>query len=114
MNLRSCSVDFIEKEGGQTFFVPEDRSGVDLGLAFPVDVRVVDEVIRHQVNGSFDAFVGTTDTVSHGAKQRGFSDAYIALHHYMSAAKDRCSDQANCPLHADHGLPECTFKRLGA
>ena len=55
VHLRPRAIDLVEEEDRELLAVADQRPGLDRRAAVGVDVRVVDEVGRHQVDRALDA-----------------------------------------------------------
>ena len=65
------------------------RAVVDRRAAVAVDVGVVDQVGRHQVDGAFDTRELAADQPRECAQQRRLADADVALQQHVAAREHR-------------------------
>lgn len=80
----------------------EQRPGRHLGSSVCVDIGVVYEVTRHQVDGTLDAREPTSKRTGQRHEQGGLADADATLEHDVSTA-ERCNAQHPYgPVLSDH------------
>ena len=110
VHLRAGAVDLVEEEHRQVFAGTQQRALVDLRTAIRAEVGMVDQVVRHQVHGALDAFVGATDAARDGLQQRGLADPDAALQQHVAARKNGDVHQPDCLVLADDDLLDLIFQ----
>ena len=105
MDLWPRTIDFIEEEDREIFAVPQDRSRIDFRPPVLAQIRIVDEIARHQIDGTFDPLVGAADRPRHSAQQGRLADANIAFKQDMAARENRDRQKAD-----DAVLPNDRFR----
>ena len=73
------AIDLVEEERDELLPVSQQRTGLDARLAVRIDVGVINEVGRHQVDRAFDALEAAADGTREGAQDRGLADADVAF-----------------------------------
>jgi hypothetical protein len=76
---------------------------LDPRLAFSVDVRVIDEVARHQIDGAFDALEISADRARERAQNGRLADADIAFEQHVPASEQCHVDESDGVALADDG-----------
>src|ERR1700754_148412 len=94
----------------------EQRPRLDARLAVRIDIRVIDEVARHQIDRAFDPFEFAADRACYGSQQRGFADADAALEQHVASREQRDINQAHGVVVSDYGFSRFLFeaKRIAA
>ena len=91
----------------------QDRAGIDPRAAVFAQIRGIDHVRRHQINGAFDALIGAANGARDGAQQRGLANANIAFEQNVAATEHGQSGQADNPGLADYGRGDGGLKIQG-
>ena len=112
MHLRPRPVDFVEEEDRQILAVAQHRAGIEARPAILADRGVIDEIGRHEVDGSLDALVGPTERTRQAAQQRRLADADIAFEQHMAAGENRDRQETYDPRLADDGAPDLGFESV--
>jgi len=100
MHLRSSAVDLVEEEYRQVFAAFEQWPGQHAWAAVVAELRVVNEIRGHQVDGALDALICPADGTGDGLEQRRLPDADIALQQDMASGEDGDRDHAHRILHS--------------
>src|SRR6218665_176115 len=114
LHLWPGTVDFVEKKGAQLFAMAQQRARVDARPAVLIDIAVIDQIARHQVDAPFHALELTADGAGKGAQHRGLADADIAFEQHMAAREQRHIDQADDLRLADYRLGHLALHTPGA
>ena len=105
VHLRAGAIDLVEEEHRELRAVLEERTGIDARLSLLADVRVVDEIVGHEVDGALDPLVGAADATRHRPQQGRLADADIPLQQHVTTREDGDRDLADQRVQADHRLP---------
>src|SRR5690606_24864961 len=95
MNLGAGAVQLVKEKYGKLFSMFENRAGIDLRFANFIDIGVVDEVVRHQIDRALDTLISTTQSTRDGSQQGGLADTDIAFQHDVAAGEHCQSNLVN-------------------
>ena len=104
MHLRARAVDLVEEEHRERLAVRQQRTRIDARASVAVDVSVIDEILRHQVDRAFDALVVAAEAARDCAQQRRLADADVAFEQHVAAREDRDRDEAHGAREAEHAI----------
>ena len=111
MHLRAGAVDLVEEEYRKLFAVLDQRPALDRRAPFSADVRVVDQVARHQVDRAFDAREVAAEHAREGTQQGRLADAHVALQQHVPACENSRVDAPDHTRLADHAAADLRFER---
>ena len=89
----------------------QHRAGIDARFTVFVDVGVVNQIIRHQIDRAFDALEGAADGPGKGTQHGRFADANITFEQHVAAREYRDVDVVNHVILADHRFFDFRFQR---
>jgi hypothetical protein len=104
LHLRARAVDLVEEERSEALSVTKQRPRFYARLTLSIDVRVIDQIARHEIYRAFDALEIATDRTRKRPQNSRLPNAHIAFEKDMSACKYRHVDQPDCGLLADDGF----------
>ena len=111
VHLRPRAVDLVEEEDRQVFAMADQRARLDGRPAGRVDIGVIDEVGRHQIDRALAAREITAEHAREGAQQRRLADAHVALQQHMAAREDSDVDLPDHAALADQRLRNLGLER---
>jgi hypothetical protein len=79
LHLRARPVDLVEEKRNEAFAVAKQRSRFDAWLTVRIDICVIDQIARHQVDCAFYALEVAADGAGKCSEYGGLSDADVAF-----------------------------------
>ena len=89
MNLRSCSVDLVEEKDSEVVSLGQHGARFDTRTSVLVDMGLVKQVARQQVDSALDTREGPADDARDGAQERGLARADVSGEQHMPPAQHR-------------------------
>ncbi|HJP98727.1 MAG TPA: hypothetical protein VJ862_09215, partial [Rhodanobacteraceae bacterium] len=82
----------------------QQRAWFDARPALRIDVGMIDEVARHQIDRAFDPFEFAAYRARERAQQGRLADADVAFEQHVPAREDRDREETNGARKAEHAL----------